>query len=404
MALRRYGVACAASATLHGLLVLTVVWPTAGPAQRPESVMAVFAVAPLDDPRFPGLRPFDHSAEPPARQRLRPLALPDLRIDLKATAARAHLLFPVLTPGLAIDSFFKNPAALALSPPAFTSSGHAPPASGPPLAMDDRAVQSVVDRSWARRGRWQAFQIIAKLMETHAPGGSLPRVLRGYREQNALQPYADLDSRDPRLWTQLSLAADHVSFIGAIRTYAAAHPSTDETTELLLLLDTIVQAEQDALHVLLDTDPADLELTRAASPDAYALFLDVRQEYTDELRRRGLRTPAQIDEYYGNIRLTILQRIIDQSVNGYGVADARFLMGAILWQSGRRSKSLVAWRGLTAASNGSYAASCAALRLALGRSHLNDREIDDVLKNESGRWLSFSYDRLRHFGYRFDRY
>jgi hypothetical protein len=44
------------------------------------------------------------------------------------------------------------------------------------------------------------------------------------------------------------------------------------------------------------------------------------------------------------------------------------------------------------------------VRLAIARTHIDGREIDRLLKNENGRWLSLSYDRLRHFGYRFDTY
>ena len=32
------------------------------------------------------------------------------------------------------------------------------------------------------------------------------------------------------------------------------------------------------------------------------------------------------------------------------------------------------------------------------------REIDRIMKNHQGRWVSFSYDRLRRFGYRFDTF
>ena len=84
-----------------------------------------------------------------------------------------------------------------------------------------------------------------------------------YRDQNALQPYADGSMRDLRLWAQLGLAADHVDFIGFIRGYAAAHPSTKVTTELLFLLDTLAQANADALAVLVETNqPGDLEWTK----------------------------------------------------------------------------------------------------------------------------------------------
>jgi hypothetical protein len=407
MNLRRYGAAFAVSAALHIVLAVSAFWPTRTTTQALNSTITVFPVAPADDPQFPGLHPLSDAEKQPsgAHEGLKMLALPRVRIDLETIAARQHLLFPVLTPGLAIDSFCPNPASVTFALRANLSWSDAAAAEHGPLVLDDRAVQSIVDRSWARRGRWRAFQNIAQMLTTHAPGGSLPRVLRAYREQNALQPYADRDSRDPRLWTQLALAADHVSFVGFIRTYTASRPSARETTELLLLLDTIVQAEQDALHVLLDTDPAaELDLTRTSNPDAYALLVEIRQEYRGILNNRGLVSKKQIDAYYDTVRLTILQRVIDTSGDEYGANDARFLSGAILWAAGRRPEALKMWRRLTAGPTGSYAASGAALRLALSRPRVDDLEIERVLRNENGRWVSLSYERLRHFGYRFDTY
>jgi hypothetical protein len=407
MRYHRYAIAFGASGTLHLLLALSLLWPASAGARIADRKTSVFIAALLDDPRFPGLHPSNKFEETPApgRQPLHPLTLAGVRIDLKTIAARRHLLFPALTPGLALDSFFPNADSMALPREALRPSRATTQAVHGPLVLDDRGVQSIMDRTWARRGRWQAFQAIAKLMAAHAPGGSLPRVLRGYREQNALQPYADRDSRDPRLWTQLALAADHVSFIGFIRTYAASHVSTEEATELLLLLDTIVQAEQDALHVLLDTDPAsELERTRASNRAAYALLLQVREEYRHELTTRGLISTTQIDAYYDNVRLAILRRVIDGASNGPAVEDARFLMGAILWRAGHRPEALSAWRELTPRPDGSYTATSAALLIAFTRTRVDDREVNRILENENGRWLSLSEDRLRHFGYRFDTY
>lgn len=242
-------------------------------------------------------------------------------------------------------------------------------------------------------------------MDHHSVEGALPRLLQAYREQNALQPYEDRDARDPRLWTQLSLAADHVSFIGFIRTFVASHPSTPAATELLLLLDTIVQAEQDALHVLLDTDPAtDLRLTRDANVQAYRLLVRIRLEYRTVLQQRGLKSGKEIDEYYDRVRLGILRRVIETTPDGYGANDARFLAGAIDWRAGRRSQALEQWRGLSTSPDGSYAVASAALRVSLLTSPVDDRQIEHILKNENGRWLSLSYDRLRRFGYRMDTY
>jgi hypothetical protein len=40
----------------------------------------------------------------------------------------------------------------------------------------------------------------------------------------------------------------------------------------------------------------------------------------------------------------------------------------------------------------------------VGAGTVDARDIDRILKNENGRWLALSYDRLGRFGYRFDRY
>ncbi len=407
MRTRRLGMAFAASVMLHVLLAAVLAWPLRVHGDLPDPSIRAFLVAPRDDLRFPGLERVNgsESASADVRNRLTPLTLPHLRIDVKAIAGRMHLLFPVLAPGLAIDSFFPNPASLGAPSLEHKRLGEDLHQAGQPLVLGDSAIQSIVDRSWARRGRWEAFQIIAKLMATHASGGSLPAILRAYREQNALQPYADKDSRDPRLWTQLALAADHVSFIGFVRTYASAHPSTEESAELLLLLDTIVQAEQDALHVLLETDPpSELDLTRQSNADAYGILLRIRQEYRAELTRRGLISRRQIDGYYDHVRLTILGRVADGFPNTPAANDARFLRGAVYWDDDRRSEAVSAWRGINGSLQGSYSISSAAVRLAIARTHIDGREIDRILKNENGRWLSLSYDRLRHFGYRFDTY
>jgi hypothetical protein len=273
------------------------------------------------------------------------------------------------------------------------------------LRLSDRALQQIVDRSWARRERWRAFQAIKKLVETHASGGSLPRVLREYRVQNALQPYTDQDARDPRLWTQLALAADHVDFIAFIHRYVSTHPSTEASSELLFLLDTIVQANRDALRVLLDSDPAtDLQLTARSNPQAYSLIVELRAEHADTLKQRGLASGVEIDTLYDEARLAILTRLLASTPGGYGADDARFLIGAICWHEGRRADAVRNWRELGENQDGVYANASTALRAIVNSTHLDARQIERVLANENGRWLSFSYDRLRRFGYAFDRY
>jgi hypothetical protein len=309
-----------------------------------------------------------------------------------------------VTPGLAIESFFPGSQPLGL--PKF---GIGPTIKSDressELRLSDRALQQVVDRSWTRRERWRAFQAIKKLMETHTSGGSLPRVLREYRVQNALQPYTDQDARDPRLWTQLELAAAHVDFIAFIRKYVSSHPSTEASTELLFLLDTIVQANRDALQVLLDSDPAaDLQLTARSNPQAYSFMVELRAAYIRTLKQHGLESGTQIDTFYAAVRLAILTRLLASTPHGYGADDARFLIGAICWQEGRRAEAVRCWHELGESQDGVYASASAALRAIVNSGHLDIREVDRILNNENGRWLAFSYGRLRRFGYRFDRY
>jgi hypothetical protein len=406
----RRAAALAASAITH-LLIPLAAW-LAAPARRPPSArradasIRVFVVQPVEAPRFPGLQPSDASHERPAASSgLQSLRLGQLDIDLGKIASHADVLFPALTPGLALDSFFPSADRLTFPGVPTAASGRSSKMPASPLVLDDRGVQSVVDQSWARRDRWRAFQVIAELLDTHVPGGSLPQMLREHRRQNALQPYRDRESRDPRLWIQLSLAADHVSLIGFIRTYAAAHPSTGEAAELLLLLDTLVQAEQDVLHLLFATDPAaDLELTRTVNPAAYVLLARIRERYRTELARRGLRTNAQVDAYYDQVRQSILGRIIASAATASATEDARFLSGAIQWRAGRRAEAVNTWRALRGQSDGVYAVSCAALRAVMGHDPLDNRAVTRILDVEEDRWLTLSYERLRHFGYRLDTY
>jgi len=267
-------------------------------------------------------------------------------------------------------------------------------------------VQQIVDRAWSRGRRWSSFQTIREYIDAYDPSDDrLALLARLYRDQNALQPYADGAIRDLRVWAQVGLAADHVLFIGFIRNYAAAHPHTKVATELLFLLDTIAQANEDALAVLVETDrPEDLQWTRQANARAYILMRRIEQEYGRELGRRGLVTRSAISAYYDRVRLEILSGILGTTPEGYRANDARFLLGTIHWRQQRRQAAIDVWRGLTAGSDDTHAAAIAQIRAALRSAIPDSRNIELILKNQQGRWLAFSDDRLRRFGYRFHTY
>ena len=212
--------------------------------------MAVFVVPPAADPALPGLQVLDTTGDDQIRrgEGSSTVSIPGFTFDIRKIGERATLLFPFLTPGLSLEHFaiaprrevsdgYRNPFAPAS--PATPQAGPRRPA----LVMTSAAMQSLVDQSWSRRDRWSPFQRIMALADRYsADTGKLPALLHEYQAQNGLQPYVDSSMRDPRLWTELGLAADHVRFIGFISRYVTEHRSTRAATELLFLLDKLVQA------------------------------------------------------------------------------------------------------------------------------------------------------------------
>jgi hypothetical protein len=423
----RYFRAFGLSAALHLLAAAALVWLAQSPAIRTgskERNLQTVVVAPSEDRGYPGLKPVDRQADvatAEAGDASLPLQIADFRVDVEKIATHAQVLFPFVTPGLSLEHFFTAPPStgrLRFDDSMLPGHQRDPAADGGPLVLTDAALQAIVDQSWSRRDRWSAFERIRKLAGSHgANDGSLPRLLKKYCDENWLQPYVDAETRDPRLWVQLALAADHVNFISFIRRYAAAHPSTKATTELLFLLDKIAQASRDTLGVLLDSDPASrLAYTRQANPKAYRLVEQLRLQYALELSRMGLTSGASIDAYYDQVRLAILTGIVESTPDGYGADDARFLIGGIYWRAQRADDALRWWRGLSPAPRGSYAVASSQVLLALrvaGMEHAAGgadvdpslrQALDRALRNQQGHWLMFSYDRLEHFGYRFDTY
>jgi len=259
-----------------------------------------------------------------------------------------------------------------------------------------------------------------KLADTHsADAGKLPALLHEYQAQDGLQPYVDASIRDPRMWTELGLAADHVEFIGFISRYAAEHPSTKATTELLFLLDELAQASLDALVTMLDTVPEEhLNWTRSSNPDAYVFVADLRRHYAAELLKKVLTSGERLSAYYDKVRLGILTSIVKTSPRGYRINDARFLIGSIYWRQGSVGAALRAWRPMTIDAGDAYATSIARILTIVAAETGGDRgnvdaaqttrlltpQIDAVLRAEHGRWIMFSLDRLHQFGFRFDSF
>ena len=403
-----YARAFSASLALHAAITGWLVWPAriAPPGARTDRSPEVVLLPPTESQRFPGLEPLDGAIATETFDHGATIA----GADLERIGSHVAVLFPFVTPGLALDRFFPagptSPSRLVFQTPFARTAPSVATPTGQTLRLNAAAIQALVDQTWTRANRWKAFDaieaVIARGAATDVP---LARLVAMYRDQNALQPYTDGSVRDLRLWAQLGLAADHVSFIGYIRTYAAAHPSTRVTTELLLLLDTIAQANEDALAVLVETSqPDDLEWTRRASPRAYELARRIQAHYGAELARMGLTTRADVEAFYGRGRLALLTRTLATTPQGYRADELRFLIGAIEWRQREPALAIRVWRGMTGSPGDVNAAAIEALRSAVAVPSPSARNIDAILKNQQGRWLSFSQDRLARFGYRFDTY
>lgn len=408
--LARYGGAFGTSLSLHAAIAAGFVWTTYIPAPAAaEARMQVVLLPPAEDSAFPGLKPLERSRDASAPDDLTHEGT-IAGADIGRIGGHLFVLFPFVNPGLALDAFFptipsssrltfENPYAPKRAEPMAQKRRH--------LAMTAAAMQALVDTSWTRAHRWAAFDRIRQLTVDGDPDDAgLARLIALYRDQNALQPYADGPVRDLRVWAQLGLAADHVDFIGFIRQYAAAHPSTKVTTELLFLLDTLAQANADALAVLVESNqPGDLEWTKQTHPRAFLLARDIHQVWAPDLARLGLTSRPAIDAFYARGRLSVLSRIVRTTPDGYRADDARFLMGEILWNQGRTGDALATWRSMTAGpSDATYAIVIAQLRAAVQPAQPDARNIRYILRNQQGRWESFSDDRLRRFGFRVDSY
>jgi hypothetical protein len=428
--MRRRVVSLAVSSTLHLIALVLITIETSPPPRvvrpaAPMQSMSVFVVPPDDDSAPPGLRPLDpnDADDLPAPHGSAAVSVPGFAFDAAKIESRAALLFPFLTPGLSLERFalapHLDPRDTFQDPFAPRSNAQPRRTRKPPLAMTDAALQALVDQSWSRRDRWTPFRRILEIADAHNPdAGKLPALLHEYQAQDGLQPYVDASIRDPRMWTELGLAADHVEFIGFISRYAAEHASTRATTELLFLLDKIAQASLDALVTLLDTIPEQhLEWTRSANPDAYAFVAALRRHYAAELVKKGLSSGEELTAYYDRIRLGILTGIVRTSPRAYRVNDARFLIGSIYWRHRSAGDALRAWRAMTIDPADEYAASIARIlngvaETGADRGNIDTadtmrqlaQQIDAILRAEHGRWIMFSLDRLHQFGYRFDSF
>ena len=139
--------------------------------------------------------------------------------------------------------------------------------------------------------------------------------------------------------------------------------------------------------------------------DAYDLAVAIRREYDTWLQHRKLTSADDINAQYDRIRLRLLTTIIDSTPSGYRAADARFLAGEILFNQKRVPEALSCSQRIIPNPQDSYVDAYSHVLQELHSTRgTSVQEIDRILRAEHGRWLMFSYDRLRQFGYAFDTF
>ena len=398
-------------------IVITVVAPALTPVARTITArMAVTSVPPPEPGAAPARRT-TISADPivaipddlniPLQPGDDHFSLQGFAFDFEKIVRNATELFPFVTGSVSLEALtVPRPGGLTgLSRLLSLLQGSR---SKPPLTLGDDDLQKLIDRSWSRRERWRAFAPIAAVAAVHdADEGRLPALLREYGIQNGLQPYAEPRLRDPRLWAQLGLAADHREFIDFISQFAAEHPGSRATIELLFVVEKLARASLDALLTLVVTRPdTELQWTRLTNRRAFDAVVTIRDYYGIQLKRRDLESPRALTAYYEEVRLAILRGVLRTTPDGYRASDARFLIGEIEWKRGKREDAVRSWREMTIDPSGAYLQSSTelldTLRAPGGR--IDVRRINGILDAEQGSWLMLTLGRLRQFGYHLDTF
>ncbi len=357
-------------------------------SDAPDAVLPVTPANPVDDT-------FDVSV----------LRVDEFSFDIAKIRNRANSLFPFLTLDLMflerVSQDIRESQQRMVNPLAGARAG----SNAPVLELPDEELRASIDRAWSRRKRWQTFAEIADRLSTHHPNiGRAPDLVRGYLDQNILQPYCDGTNRDARFWAMLENAADHADFVDFVRNYARTYPSSKTTTELLFLLDELLQGSRDVILMLLDTRPEEhLQHTRVVAPAGYTLAIALKERYGRWLFDRGWTKP-EIWQHYNGVRLRLLSTIVATSPDGYRVADARFLGGQVLFEMNRLDEAVRAWGNIIPNAGDAYVRAYGEILDEIDSGPVDVKAIRQILGAEYGRWRVFSIDRLRQFGHYCDTF
>jgi hypothetical protein len=373
------------SASLHGILLIGIIG-------RPTSIPRSLAVLP------PPNEPVEVEI----------VDLSDLRdqafdFDIEKIGSRAGRLFPFTEPVL-LSSTISAPGTGGNVGKFVMGSDLA--AQSPVLTLSAQEMQAVLDASWSRRHRWDSFQQVLDLVQRFDPRqGDLPMLLRRYVNDNLLQPFNASQNPEPKVWGVLSVAADHFEFVQFITTFVERVPSSKATTELLFLLDKLVQANLHAALALFKLDTVNgIAWTKSMSPKGAETLVDLQRHHENALGNRGIWDESALALQYDDVRVGILEHLIRTTPQGYRVNDARFLIGEIYWQQGRLTEARDVWRRIAPEASDEYFGVYSDVRTNLTAETTSRVRIDAALNEQTRRWIQASFERLRHFGYRFDTF
>ena len=366
------------------------------PAAAPMIEIARIELPPPDDPPL-----LTERIIPP--EELSGYDISGLPFNLAKIDARRASLFPFLTADLSFLERFatdvrasaaklKNPLDHAL---------HAAP-----LALAASVRQHVIDEAWARRDRWKQFgQIRAMLLGHDGHGGDAPALMRGYLDQNLLQPYCDGRSKDGQFWALLENSTEYVDFLEFIRTYSRTRSSSRTTTELLFLMDELAQGNREVAQTVLQTNVShDLTYTATQSPRAALLAASIGNDLRVWLASHRYSQSQGVAPAFDAVRLRILTAIVETTPDGYRESDARFLAGAIFFQQGRLEEAMQWWAPMRPREDDTYAAAAQSIVTILQPGRVDVSALRSVMWRESARWHDVNYSRLKKFGYRCDSY
>jgi hypothetical protein len=402
----RYTSALVASVLVHvsvfaAFLVLTIRHNVTEGQSVSENMTTVAVVeVPLESTPLQFARQEDLGVDDPT------LDVAGFSFDVDKIARRRRLLFPLITDDVALEALTRASEENARRPLQNPLTRHSAGNRLPALSLSAEEVQHVVDRAWSRSERWKAFSEIAALTAQHdGNDDTLALILRKYVDENLLQPFDDVSEPDPRVWVELTLAADFVDFLDFIATYVRQYSGTRTATELLFLLDKLIRANHDALVTLMRKIPeTDLRFTRTANPGAFELVSAIRTYYEQSLTAEGLISADAVAQRHDSVRLMVLSTILATSPDGYRADDARFLAGEIHWKAQRPDEAVRLWREMSPGPEDAYHLPARRVQEAIVTRPANALRIRQALRDQEGRWWVASVDRLRQFGYRPNRY